>query len=79
MKGPTYCVVAATDGKGKPWRTILTNLRRVQKWLGHKRIETTLIYAHLAPGDLDTCAVALEDNLAPAKSGLRVVGSVSGV
>ena len=29
------------------------DLLRVQKWMGHKRIETTLRYAHLMPSDLD--------------------------
>lgn len=33
---------------------------RVQKWLGHKDIKTTMIYAKLAPGDLDVAASALE-------------------
>jgi integrase len=36
------------------------DLRRVQKWMGHKTISTTLKYAHLAQGDLDGCVVALE-------------------
>jgi hypothetical protein len=33
---------------------------RVQKWLGHKDIKTTMIYAKLAPGDLDVAANVLE-------------------
>jgi integrase len=41
------------------------NLSRVQKWLGHKDIKTTLIYAHLAPDDLNVCADVLGANLAP--------------
>ncbi|WP_257285086.1 site-specific integrase [Endozoicomonas sp. SESOKO1] len=36
------------------------DLRRVQTWLGHKRIETTLKYAHLAPDSLLTARDALE-------------------
>lgn len=35
------------------------DLKRVQTWLGHKRIETTLIYAKLATGDLEVCADVL--------------------
>ena len=35
------------------------DLRRVQKFMGHKTITTTLRYAHLAPGDLDIAAKAL--------------------
>ncbi len=49
------------------------NLRKVQQWLGHKNIETTLIYAHLAPGDLEATADVLGDILAPPKPALRVV------
>jgi integrase len=33
---------------------------RVQKWLGHKDVKTTMIYAKLAPGDLDVAASVLE-------------------
>ncbi|WP_138144705.1 site-specific integrase [Brucella sp. 10RB9215] len=32
------------------------DLKRVQTWLGHKSIETTLIYAKLGTGDLDVCS-----------------------
>lgn len=49
------------------------DLKRVQKWLGHKRIETTLIYAHLAPGDLNQTADVLGDLLATPKPKLTVV------
>lgn len=35
------------------------DLRRTQMWMGHKAIQTTLRYAHLAPKDLDKCADAL--------------------
>lgn len=35
------------------------DLKRVQTWLGHKSIETTLIYAKLGTGDLDVCADVL--------------------
>lgn len=36
------------------------DLRRVQKWMGHKSIQVTLRYANLAPGDLDMAVGALE-------------------
>lgn len=36
------------------------DLLRVKQWMGHSKIETTLIYAHLAPNDLDVCREALE-------------------
>ena len=35
------------------------DLRRVQAFLGHQTIQMTLRYAHLATGDLDQCAIAL--------------------
>ncbi len=35
------------------------DLRRVQTWMGHKAIATTLRYAHLSPTDLDIAAKAL--------------------
>ena len=35
------------------------DLRRIQQWMGHKSITTTLRYAHLAPKDLDLAAAAL--------------------
>lgn len=37
------------------------DLRRVMKWMNHKSIQTTLIYAHLATNDLDACVSILED------------------
>ena len=37
------------------------DLRRVMEWMGHADIKTTLIYANLAPRDLDVAAKALED------------------
>lgn len=37
------------------------DLRRVQQYMGHKAIQTTLRYAHLAPADLQTAANALDD------------------
>ena len=37
------------------------DLGRVQKWLGHKRIATTLKYAHYSTDDLDICISALEN------------------
>lgn len=42
---------------------------RVQKWLGHKDVKTTMIYAKLAPADLDVAAEALEprDNVVPLR------------
>lgn len=36
------------------------DLRRVQTFLGHRSIQMTLKYAHLATSDLDQCVVALE-------------------
>lgn len=33
---------------------------RVQKWLGHKDVKTTMIYAKLAPSDLEVAASVLE-------------------
>jgi integrase len=50
------------------------DLKRVQTWLGHKRIETTLIYAKLGTGDLDMCADILGGMLETAKPALKVVG-----
>lgn len=38
------------------------DLRRVQKFMGHKAIQTTLRYAHLAPDDLMSAMEALEDS-----------------
>jgi len=35
------------------------DLRRVQRWMGHKALQTTLRYAHLAPNDLDLAAGVL--------------------
>lgn len=51
------------------------DLKRVQTWLGHKRIETTLIYAKLGTGDLDACADILGGMIEPAKPKLEVVGN----
>ncbi|MFN4278280.1 MAG: tyrosine-type recombinase/integrase [Ferrovibrio sp.] len=36
------------------------DLRRVQLWMGHKTIQITLRYAHLAPDDLEVCLSILE-------------------
>lgn len=36
------------------------DLRRVKDWMGHSTITTTMIYAHLAPDDLEQCAEALD-------------------
>ena len=36
------------------------DIRRVKEWMGHSTITTTMTYAHLAPGDLDLCADALD-------------------
>jgi|GEM_PF-3354446 len=41
------------------------DLRRVQTWMGHKAIATTIRYAKLAPNDLEDLAAVLE---APAKA-----------
>jgi len=53
------------------------DLKRVQTWLGHKRIETTLIYAKLGTGDLDACADILGGMIEPAKPKLEVVSDTS--
>lgn len=49
------------------------DLKRVQKWLGHKRIETTLIYAKLATGDLDAAGDILSDMLTVDRPNLQVI------
>ncbi|WP_315923342.1 DNA-directed RNA polymerase [Mesorhizobium sp. SP-1A] len=49
------------------------DLKRIQNWLGHKRIETTLKYAKLGTGDLDLAGDILGNMLEPAKPALRVV------
>ena len=36
------------------------DIRRVQVWLGHQSLATTMRYAHLATNDLDGCVVVLE-------------------
>lgn len=36
------------------------DLLRVKDWMGHTKIETTLIYAHLTPSNLELCRKALE-------------------
>lgn len=54
------------------------DLKRVQTWLGHKRIETTLIYAKLGTGDLDAAADVLGDALAPTKPILKIVNGSQG-
>lgn len=38
------------------------DLRRVQQWMGHRSIQTTLRYAHLAPSDLLGMAGVLEQH-----------------
>lgn len=37
------------------------SLPKIMQWMGHKNIQTTMRYAHLAPKDLDDCARALGD------------------
>lgn len=37
------------------------DIRRVKDWMGHSTILTTMVYAHLAPGDLDECAEVLNN------------------
>ena len=49
------------------------DLRRVKEWMGHKSIQTTLIYAHLAPDDLLSATEALDRVVSQP---LRVVGNV---
>ncbi|WP_208179824.1 site-specific integrase [Sinorhizobium medicae] len=39
------------------------DLRRVQQWMGHRSIQTTLRYAHLAPSDLLGMAGVLEQHV----------------
>lgn len=41
------------------------DLRRVQQWMGHRSIQTTLRYAHLAPSDLLGMASVLEQHVSP--------------
>lgn len=36
------------------------DLRRVKDWMGHADIKTTMLYAHLAPGDLQSAAHVLD-------------------
>ena len=43
------------------------DIRRVKDWMGHSSIQTTMRYAHLAPGDLEVCASVL--NEVPWQSG----------
>lgn len=38
------------------------DIRRVRDWMGHSTINTTMVYVHLAPDDLDVCAKALDDD-----------------
>lgn len=49
------------------------DLKRIQMWLGHKRIETTLKYAKLGTGDLDLAGDILGNMLEDAKPALKVV------
>lgn len=51
------------------------DIKRVQTWLGHRNIATTLIYAHLAPGNLDQTSDVLGDLLEAEKPKLRVVSN----
>lgn len=39
------------------------NVKMVQLWMGHKRIETTMIYAHLDTSDLHACRDSLTKKL----------------
>lgn len=36
------------------------DIRRVKDWMGHTNIVTTMVYAHLAPNDLESCVSVLE-------------------
>ncbi|NKF15243.1 tyrosine-type recombinase/integrase, partial [Rhizobium phaseoli] len=38
-------------------------LPQVMLWMGHRDIQTTMRYAHLAPRDLDMAAVALLEDV----------------
>ncbi len=49
------------------------NLKKVQTWLGHRTITTTLKYAKLVTGALDDMATVTDDALAPPKPKLKVV------
>lgn len=49
------------------------NLKKVQTWLGHRNIVTTLKYAKLVTGALDDMASVTDDALAPPKPKLKVV------
>lgn len=35
------------------------DIRRIKDWMGHSSISTTMVYAHLAPDNLEQCAEAL--------------------
>jgi len=49
------------------------NLKKVQTWLGHRRIETTLKYAKLVTGALDDMATLTDEVLVKPKPKLTVV------
>jgi integrase len=49
------------------------DIKRVQTWLGHRRIEQTLMYAKLVPGALDSMADIMDKALGEQPR-LRVVG-----
>jgi integrase len=49
------------------------NLKKVQTWLGHRNIATTLKYAKLVTGALDDMASVTDDALARPKPSLKVI------
>lgn len=49
------------------------DLRRVMEWMGHADIKTTLKYAHLAPGNLQSMADVLQQMAQPAVPPSNVV------
>lgn len=55
------------------------DLRRVQVWMGHQNIATTLRYAHLAPADLLAGLDAVEAHRHKTAPDLKVVGGTGGM
>ncbi|MER8582654.1 tyrosine-type recombinase/integrase [Mesorhizobium sp. M1423] len=66
IPGLSDTVVYTTRHTCCSWQIIRgIDIRRVQIWMGHKSIQTTLNYAHLAPNHLLDNLTALEGGAAP--------------